>query len=135
MSTAIRSTGVKYTTLTDGRLSLKGNTFPYKETIKQVGGKWTPDTNAWVLPAGTDLSFIKPIPQEPIVPWFACCEKAKIIYFGRQEYICKEHDHRPWWLCCDKARIVSVANMSCSCAAHGSPMSDMRVRGAIYTGD
>ncbi len=132
ITTMNSSCGVKITTLADGNLCLKGNTFPYKDGIKTAGGKWNPAEKAWTIPATADLSFIQPIapPPLPSHPWFACCEKARVVCFGRQEYICKEHNVRPWWICCDKGRIVRVQDMSCSCETH-----DFRVRGARYTGD
>lgn len=57
--------GVIFETLADGRTSLRGNTFKYKEQIKSVGGTWEPASKSWTMPANTDLSFIRPPPPPP----------------------------------------------------------------------
>jgi hypothetical protein len=57
--------GVHFETLADGRTALRGNTFTYKDQIKAAGGLWAPATKSWTVPAGADLSFIKPPPPPP----------------------------------------------------------------------
>lgn len=136
--TSVNLPRVKTDTLSDGRIGVTGDTFPIKDRLKAAGGRWHAGDKLWYLPSGTDLAFLKePLPPPvPVQPWFTCCEKATLLCFGRQEFLCKEHDHRPWWLCCDKARIVSIQDMSCTCETHGDPhQSSFRVRGALYTGD
>lgn len=129
---------VKTTTLADGRIGVTGDTFPIKDRLKAAGARWNAADKVWHLPAGTDLAFLKdPLPPPP-PEWELqglCCENARWYGTQKNEIFCHAHALKPWWFCCMDARLVSKRDQSCSCAAHGTPMSNFRVRGAIYTGD
>ncbi len=63
---------VKVTTLTDGRLSLKGYaTFECRESIKAAAlaagsaAQWQAAEKCWIVPAGTDLAAALPPPPPP----------------------------------------------------------------------
>ena len=51
------SATVMLTTLEDGRIQLSGGTYPLKDQIRALGGRWNPAERVWTLPAGTDTSF------------------------------------------------------------------------------
>lgn len=58
--------GVFFEILADGRTSLSGNTFKYKDKIKALGSTWEPSKKSWIVPAGADLSFICDPPPPPV---------------------------------------------------------------------
>ncbi len=60
--------GITKTTLPDGRFTLSGRTFDYKELIKAAGGKWDPATKTWTLEAVAEagLMFLVPPPPKPL---------------------------------------------------------------------
>ena len=62
------SVHVRTTVLTDGRISVHGGTFPYKDAIKARGGTWDPTNKMWYLPAGTDTGFLPVLPPLPPMP-------------------------------------------------------------------
>jgi hypothetical protein len=73
-----------------------------------------------------------------IIPWNACCDKAKVYGMTETEVFCREHHRKPWWFCCDKAKVISAARQSCSCVVHTQSdphVSCILVRGQRYTGD
>jgi len=51
----------------DGSIVLSGSTFSYKDAIKAHGGKWDPAAKTWILPAGTDTSFLQPLPRKKAI--------------------------------------------------------------------
>lgn len=61
---------ITVTSLPDGRKTLSGGTYDYKEAIKAaskaagVAAAWDPATKSWTVAAGTDLSFL-PTPAPP----------------------------------------------------------------------
>ena len=128
---------IRCKSLADGTVSLSGNTFPYKEQIKALGGKWNPETKTWVIPAETDLSSLQPPPppdKMTLYP-FLCCKQAKVLDRIEEAFLCKTHNRFPWWMCCADATIVDVGRQTCSCERHGDPMQgSLRVRGSLYTG-
>lgn len=110
--------GVFFQTLVDGRTSLRGNTFKYKDMIKSLGGTWSASEKVWIVPSATDLSFIKnqpPIPRAKPLPreewtkeqWNTykmscnslksteqCCKNAKVFFVydqGPMCYRCERH--------------------------------------------
>ncbi len=62
------SVPVRTTVLADGRISVHGGTFPYKDAIKSRGGTWDPTNKMWYLPAGTDTRFLPVLPPLPPMP-------------------------------------------------------------------
>jgi hypothetical protein len=54
--------GITKTALPDGRFTLSGRTFDYKEQIKAAGGKWDPALKTWTLEAAAEqqLMFLVP---------------------------------------------------------------------------
>ena len=37
--------------MSENRIAITGNTFPVKDAIKALGGRWNPDRKAWMVPA------------------------------------------------------------------------------------
>jgi len=105
------------TSLADGRIQLSGATYPVHDQIKARGGRWNPAERVWVLPAGSDTTFVAPVVAPPAAPPAAplfvrrdrlgrCCSAA----VGR---IDAENPCGPMWF---------------DCKVHGSVKSN-------YTGD
>ncbi len=131
---------VKTDTLSDGRIGVTGDTFPIKDRLKAAGGRWHPGDKVWHLPAGTDLAFLRePLPPPPpFIPLNACCAGATVYGNTKSEVFCREHKRIPWWFCCDKARVIDAVRQSCSCVVHTQSdphVACILVRGQRYTGD
>jgi transposase-like protein len=60
-TTTGRLSGVRWEMTATG-ITLSGNTYSFKDTIKTLGGTWAPATKTWLLPVGTDLTFLEPPP-------------------------------------------------------------------------
>jgi hypothetical protein len=95
----------------DGRIMVYGGTYDYREAIRTHGGKWNAAEKAWYLPAGTDTSFLPPLPvvvvaPKPVVAVYAprrrdgrCCDKATAFFpsddpyahYGPLHYRCESH--------------------------------------------
>ncbi len=88
--------GVTVTTWPDKILISEGmyTTARYAERIAAHGGVWLASEAAWHLPLplakGADVRFILSPAAKPL-PWWVCCEKAKILSHKNQHYSCKEH--------------------------------------------
>lgn len=52
--------GIKITTLDDGRIQLNGATYVLRDQIKVRGGRWDAAARTWTLPAGADTTFEAP---------------------------------------------------------------------------
>lgn len=134
------ATKIRCATLPDGSISLSGNTFPYKDQIKTLGGKWNAETKTWVVPGDANLASIQPPPPPPPMDKltkypFLCCKQAKVINRFEHTFLCKIHNEKPSWMCCVDAEIIDVGRQTCSCIPHGDPMQgSLRVRGSLYTG-
>lgn len=81
-------------------ISITGNTFPYKEFLKSLGGKWSPSQKAWILSLDADLSQLRPPPQPRYLPLpkhairgGKCCSRAKA-------ELDKENPQGPLWYIC-----------------------------------
>lgn len=49
------------TTQADGTILVGGSTYPHKDTLKALGGRWNPSTRSWILPVGCDISALNAI--------------------------------------------------------------------------
>lgn len=77
--------------ITPEEISITGNTYHYREMLKSLGAKWSPEKKAWKLPSGTDLAALRPPPPPPRQTYqpnmwvfdrprkrnSACCSKCK----------------------------------------------------------
>jgi hypothetical protein len=86
---------------------VSGNTYQNRDSLKSLGAVWVPDKKKWRLPAGTDLSILRPPPQQPRVYepniWVydrlrdkrrrECCSKCK------REFD-RENPQGPMWFVC-----------------------------------
>lgn len=128
--------GVRIQTLADGRLVLSGNTFTYKDRIKEaalaspsgLAAAWVAAEKSWTVPPGTDISFICDPPPPPPPPprrtreewsreeyqnWLARSRKK---YFGPCCRFAVCYESRPYGPLCYR------------CERHGNTIND-------YTGD
>jgi len=134
-------------TLPDGRITVKGATFDdtyaIRDRLKAAAARWNASEKVWILPAGTDIAFLKePLPPPP-PEWELqglCCAEAKRYGYDlrRNEVFCRAHGLKPWWFCCSEAKVISAARQSCSCAVHTQSdpyVACILVRGQRYTGD
>jgi hypothetical protein len=102
--------------LADGRIVLSGKTFDIKDKIKELKGIWNPEEKTWTLPAGTDISWLrppKPAAQPPVDLWGGvsahyyrrpdrsgrCCASAvpqldPVCPQGPMIYVCAAHGNR-----------------------------------------
>ena len=119
---------------------IRGNTFSYKEQLKERGAKWNATEKAWVFPVGMDISFLRPPPPPPPPAW-VCCSKAIKINFRDKTVICNEHHpegSRPWWLCGHKnARSLGYHHYACADCPGARPEDGeiYFLRGCLHTGD
>jgi hypothetical protein len=51
--------------ITPEAIHISGNTYSFRETLKSMGAKWSPEQKVWRLPAGADLSALRPPPPPP----------------------------------------------------------------------
>lgn len=54
---------------------IKGNSFPVKEQIKALGGKWNPAEKAWMVPADKAdeaAALVAAAPKEAFKPYRQC---------------------------------------------------------------
>ena len=82
--------------LDDGRIELRGGTYPLREAIRAHGGRWNPEARVWTLPAGTDTSFVPvavPVPVVAAAPAAAAAAARPLVFAPRRR------DGR----CCDTA--------------------------------
>ena len=96
---------VTTTLLSDGRIQLGGGTYPLREQIRALGGRWNPAERVWTLPAGTDTAFVDPKPVVSVVlppprrRDGRCCDAAVIFWpsddpyahYGPASYRCADH--------------------------------------------
>ena len=102
--------------LADGRTVLSGKTFDIKDKIKELKGMWNPEEKTWTLPAGTDISWLRPPapPKPAAVPLQPVYRPLRRDKLGR---------------CCAAAvfkldDINPYGPMVCHCATHGVYKSD-----------
>jgi hypothetical protein len=60
--------GITKTALPDGRFTLSGRTFDYKEQIKAAGGKWDPALKTWTLEAAAEQQLMFLVPPLSVAP-------------------------------------------------------------------
>lgn len=49
---------------------IKGNTYPIKEQLKGLGGKWNADMRAWEVPDDKEQEALKLLSSQPAKPQF-----------------------------------------------------------------
>ncbi len=52
-------TNLTFSTLHDGFIHVSGDTFPYEESFRAVGGWWSFSLRAWLLPPQTNVNNIQ----------------------------------------------------------------------------
>ncbi len=120
-----RLSGVRWEMTATG-ITLSGNTYSFKETIKTLGGTWTPATKTWLLPVGTDLTFLQPPPRPAPRP------REEWTREEWQNYLAYSRNRGGAERCCSHAVAFfpyDVQGPLCyDCPRHGKTMSS-------YTGD
>ena len=106
---------------TESNLQLSGKTFPVKEAIKTLGGRWNPTLSVWTFPLSSNESEI-----------LSSLESAVKLIADEKK---KDEQIRPYWRCCESAKIIDGKRGFTSCEIHAIDGNSFRVRGAIYTGD
>jgi len=126
---------------TESSLKVSGKTFPIKDTIKTLGGRWEPSTKTWVISVSS--ATVDTIKETLLSAAAAAAEAAldDAVMTVPKALIKKAAGEKQWnWICCDKCRVVSWVHKHTTCSVHASHDktgygSDFSVRGFLYYGD
>jgi hypothetical protein len=147
----------------EAQLIVVGKTFPVKENIRGLGGRWDPVRGVWTLPLDldTDEARIHVGALTKAEEERAAAAAAGAMKEERQEKVAKKEEKRranaavknleleKWcladtseiysWVCCEKCEIIDFRKGHTSCMAHahwdGQSWCSFRIFGSLYTGN
>jgi len=145
------------------QLIVVGKTFPVKEKIRELGGRWDPVRGVWTLPLDldTDEARIHVGALTKAEEERAAAAAAGAMKEERQAKVAKKEEKRranaavknlelvKWcladtsgkysWVCCEQCEIVDFKKGHTSCRAHahwdGQSWCSFRIFGSLYTGN
>ena len=160
-----KMSGFRYVPTENQRVFVYGKTFDVKERLKEVGGRWDPNSTAWTIPAASDTPEFRANLAALFAEQFAK-KKAKaakekeerlaaIAYAMTPEGIaeakernknivlaCLEQKKKTGayhWICCENVEVLDWNRQYTSCKAcgsdYGTHIESFFVRGRLRTGD
>lgn len=140
-------------TTTATQLIVTGKTFPIKELLKALGGRW--EQGRWVLPLNADSPLTRArlvencrlglLAEKEAKEAEKAAQMARTAYLHTPEFVkealaakaagnCNFH-----WICCDQCVILNFSRQHTSCQACGHDNGMWKetffVRGLLRTGD
>jgi len=119
-------------------LTVSGTTFAIKEDLKNLGGKWEPDTKSWLLSPALDTLATRTSLQLKLKE-----QKAERLYAaspeGKRKQVLAALEHKKGghyhWICCEECEVIDWQRQHTACRVHSHDGNTFRVRGNIYTGN
>jgi hypothetical protein len=136
-------------TVVDAGIMVGGKTFNVKDRLKEVGGRWNPQTSSWSIPVAADSPALRDELEKLATKKKAdeaAAAKAVRVYAASPEgkaaaaadekkRIKAEFAAGSSWLCCENCTVIDWVRKHTSCQACAVDGNSFRVRGSIYTGD
>ena len=144
------------------QLIVVGKTFPVKEKIRELGGRWDPVRGVWTLPLELDTDEARiHVGALTKAEEARAAAAAGAMKEERQAKVAKKEEKRranaavknlelvKWcladtsgkysWVCCEQCEIVDFKKGHTSCRAHahwdGQSWCSFRIFGSLYTGN
>jgi len=131
-----------------GAIYVSGNTFPYKELLKNLGGRWNPEEKAWKFEESLDVvrQSVEDAIQDQADKVRAAQAKARKEAKEKKAWDASPEGKKArvlealkdkknyFWVCCEQCEVIDWKEQFSYCKAHAVGENAFRLRGHIYDG-